>query len=162
MTTIHEKDNKYWVITKGAPERIAAISNDGKLEAEIKTQEERMAQAGLRVIGFGGKEIDKLPDEMSPDNIEKDLQFIGLVGMIDPPREEAKKAISECKDAGIVTVMITGDHPLTAASIARQIGIIDKEDQKVVTGKELEEKKNFCGRTVKRSGYMQGYRLNRS
>ncbi len=138
MTTIHERDGKYWVITKGAAEVIARMNKETTLKETIKKQEERMAQEGMRIIGFAGKEIDKLPGEISPENIEKDLEFIGLVGLIDPPREEAKQAIAECKAAGIVPVMITGDHPLTAASIAKQIGIIDSDDQKVITGKEME------------------------
>lgn len=138
MTTIHEKDGKYWVITKGASEVIAAMNNDAALKERIKEQEERMAAGGMRVIGFAGKELQDLPKEIKPENIEKDLQLIGLVGLIDPPREEAKKAIEECKAAGIVPVMITGDHPLTAKSIAKQIGIIDKDDQKVVTGRDLD------------------------
>lgn len=138
MTTIHERDGKYWVITKGAAEVIARMNKETTLKETIKKQEERMAQEGMRIIGFAGKEIDKLPGEISPENIEKDLGFIGLVGLIDPPREEAKQAIAECKAAGIVPVMITGDHPLTAASIAKQIGIIDSDDQKVITGKEME------------------------
>jgi P-type Ca2+ transporter type 2C len=140
MTTIHEKDGILWVITKGASEAIAEISKSAELAEEIKAQEERMAKEGMRLIGFAAKEIDKLPEEVTPDSIEKDMNFIGLVGLIDPPREEAKASIQDCKDAGIVPVMITGDHPLTAASIARQIGIIDKDDQEVVTGKELDEK----------------------
>ena len=141
MTTIHERDGKYWVITKGAAEVIARMHKEEATSKEtIKKQEERMAQEGMRIIGFAGKEIDKLPGEISPENIEKDLEFIGLVGLIDPPREEAKQAIAECKAAGIVPVMITGDHPLTAASIAKQIGIIDSDDQKVITGKEMEGK----------------------
>ena len=94
----------------------------------------------MRVIGFAGKEINELPAEIKPHTIEKDMHFIGLVGLIDPPREEAKMAIQDCKTAGIVPVMITGDHPLTAGSIARQLGIIDRDDQKVVTGKDLGEK----------------------
>lgn len=138
MTTIHEKDGKYWIITKGASEVIAAMSKDAALNEAIKKQEEKMAEGGMRVIGFAGKEIEKLPTGITPESIEKDLQFIGLAGLIDPPREEAKKAIEECKAAGIVPVMITGDHPLTAASIAKQIGIIDKEEQKVVTGRDLD------------------------
>ena len=141
MTTIHERDGKYWVITKGAAEVIARMHKEEETAKEtIKKQEERMAQEGMRIIGFAGKEIDKLPGEISPENIEKDLEFIGLVGLIDPPREEAKQAIAECKAAGIVPVMITGDHPLTSASIAKQIGIIDNDDQKVITGKEMEGK----------------------
>jgi Ca2+-transporting ATPase len=140
MTTIHEKDGKYWVITKGAAEVITEMNKDAGIKNAIKKQEERMAQDGMRVIGFAGKELTELPDEISPATIEKEMSFIGLAGLIDPPREEAKNAIASCKTAGIVTVMITGDHPLTAASIARQLGIIDSGDQKVVTGKELEEK----------------------
>jgi len=138
MTTIHERDDKFWVITKGAAEVITAMHKEATLEETIKKQEEKMAQEGMRVISFAGKEIQELPAEISPGNIEKDLHFIGLVGLIDPPREEAKEAIAQCKTAGIVPVMITGDHPLTAASIAKQIDIIDNDDQKVVTGKDME------------------------
>jgi P-type Ca2+ transporter type 2C len=140
MTTIHERDGKLWVITKGAAESIAEINKDAGLKEEIEIQEEKMAKEGMRVIAFTGKEITELPEEVTPESIEKDMQFIGLVGLIDPPRDEAKKAIEDCKTAGIVPVMITGDHPLTAASIARQLGIIDQEDQKVLTGKDLREK----------------------
>lgn len=137
MTTIHERNGKLWVITKGAAEVITGMNKDASLREEIKKQEEKMARDGMRVIGFAGKELTELPNEITPESIENDLHFIGLVGLIDPPREEAKKAIRECKDAGIVPVMITGDHPLTAASIARQLGIIETDDQKVITGKEL-------------------------
>jgi P-type Ca2+ transporter type 2C len=139
MTTIHERDGKLWVITKGATESLFSMVKDGKTEEEIKKQEEELAKEGMRVIAFAVKMIDKLPDDLSPGNVEKDLEFIGLAGLMDPPREEAKDAIHQCKTAGIVPVMITGDHPLTAASIARQIGIIDKEEQKVTTGKQLGE-----------------------
>ena len=140
MTTIHERDGKYWVITKGAAETITGMHKDAALKETIKKQEEIMAQEGMRVICFAGKEIQELPAEISPENVEKELHFIGLVGLIDPPREEAKESIAQCKTAGVVPVMITGDHPLTAASIARQIGIIDNDDQKVVTGKDMESK----------------------
>lgn len=140
MTTIHEKDGQYWVITKGATESIAGILDGNAAKKDIKAEEEKMATDGMRVIGFSGKMIDRLPEKIDPSAIEKDMEFIGLAGLIDPPREEAKKAIQECKEAGIVPVMITGDHPLTAASIARQLGIIDKEDQIVITGKELQHK----------------------
>ncbi|MET0393850.1 MAG: cation-translocating P-type ATPase [Chitinophagaceae bacterium] len=139
MTTIHERDGKFWVITKGASEAIAGMSQDDAVKEKIKEQEEKMAQDGMRVIGFAGKLLDRLPDEMKPEQVEKELAFIGLAGLIDPPREEAKAAIRQCKTAGIVPVMITGDHPLTAASIARQIGILDNEEQKVMPGKDLEK-----------------------
>lgn len=135
MTTIHEYDGKFLVISKGAAESIAQISIGD--DTIIKEQEERMAQEGMRVLGFATKVLDTLPANITIETIEKDLDFLGLVGLIDPPREEAKKAIHECKSAGIVPVMITGDHPLTAASIAREIGILDNDQQKVITGKEL-------------------------
>ncbi|WP_343307207.1 cation-translocating P-type ATPase [Chitinophaga niabensis] len=137
MTTIFEKEGKYWVITKGATEAIAAMMADTEKE-ELKTREEEMAKKGMRVIGFATKELNELPAEITPEQIEKDLQFIGLVGLIDPPRQEAKDAILQCKEAGIAVVMITGDHPLTAGSIARQLEIIGEEEGKIITGKELE------------------------
>ncbi len=136
MTTIHELDGKFLVITKGAAEAIAKISVGD--DAPVQEQEERMAAGGMRVLGFATKILDRLPAEITIEAIEKDLEFLGLAGLIDPPREEAKKAIQECKSAGIVPVMITGDHPLTAANIAREIGILDNDQQKVVTGKDLE------------------------
>jgi Ca2+-transporting ATPase len=137
MTTIFEKEGKYWVITKGATEAIAAMMGDTGKD-ELRSREEEMAKKGMRVIGFATKELDELPSEITPEQIENNLQFIGLVGLIDPPRQEAKDAILQCKEAGIAVVMITGDHPLTAGSIARQLEIIGDEDGKVITGKELE------------------------
>lgn len=140
MTTIHERDGKFWVITKGAAEAIMNMSTDAQLVEEIKKQEEKLAKGGMRVIGFGAKLVDQLPDEISPGNVEKDLEFLGLAGLIDPPRDEAKLAIRKCKTAGIVPVMITGDHPLTASTIAKELGIIEHEGHKVITGMELGRK----------------------
>lgn len=138
MTTIHEKEGKYWVITKGATEAIAAMLN-GTGKEELKAREEEMAAKGMRVIGFAGKELDELPREITPEQVEKELHLIGIAGLIDPPREEAREAIRQCKEAGIAVVMITGDHPLTAASIARQLEIIDGKEGQVITGRELED-----------------------
>ncbi len=140
MTTIHEKDGKFWVITKGATESIASLLSAEAGKDQIRSAEEEMAKNGMRVIGFAGKLLDQLSGTIDAASIENEMEFIGLAGLIDPPREEAKQAIRECKAAGIVPVMITGDHPLTAGSIARQLGIIDKEEQLVVTGKELQQK----------------------
>lgn len=140
MTTIHERDGKLWVVTKGAPEAIAAIVDDGGFVTEIKKAEEEMAARGMRVLGFAGKMLNDLPKELTPASIETGMEFLGLVGLIDPPREEVKQAIAECKQAGVVPVMITGDHPLTAAYIAKELGIIENENQKVLTGREMEEK----------------------
>ena len=124
MSTIHRADDKYQVITKGALDSVLNMA--AKKDNRWKEQEERMAQEGMRVIAFAGREVNELPDEVTPEKIETDLEFIGLIGLIDPPREEVREAIRECQTAGIIPVMITGDHPLTAAAIARELGIIGK------------------------------------
>jgi P-type Ca2+ transporter type 2C len=135
MSTIHRSGDKYWVVTKGALESIIEFTRMNKEQAEKES--EKMAKQGMRVIAYAANELNELPKEIKPESIEKDMQFLGLAGLIDPPREEAKAAIGECKTAGIIPVMITGDHPLTAAAIARELGILENEDQKVMTGKEL-------------------------
>ncbi len=137
MTTVHRYKDQFLVISKGAVESVtAALKTDPNITAYLKEAEE-WASDGIRVIAFGYKLIDKLPEPFQYESVETDLLFAGSAGMIDPPREEAKLAIQECKTAGIHTVMITGDHPATASAIARQIGILTKNDL-VVTGKELQ------------------------
>jgi len=100
-----------------------------------------MAADGLRVLGIAMRGWDELPSDMSHANVERGLIIIGLVGIMDPPREEAKEAVSICKKAGIIPVMITGDHPITAWAIARRIGIIEEDDVhfNTITGRELEK-----------------------
>jgi P-type Ca2+ transporter type 2C len=134
MTTIHNAGNKYLLITKGATEAILQRSietTDG-----IINEANKMAAKGMRVIAFGMKWIDKLPEEVD-ERIEAELQCTGLAAMIDPPRPEVSAAIAECKTAGIQPVMITGDHPITAEVIAREIGILHRKDDKIITGSEL-------------------------
>ena len=97
-----------------------------------------MAKEALRVLACGYKEIDHKPTKDDIKNLEKDLIFIGMVGMIDPPREEAKKAVEKCKTAGIKTVMITGDHKITATAIAKKLGILENEEE-AITGADLEK-----------------------
>ena len=97
-----------------------------------------MAQNALRVLGCAYKEIDHIPTKEEMKTIENDLIFIGMVGMIDPPREEAKLAVEKCKTAGIKTVMITGDHKITATAIAKKLGILENDDE-AITGLELEQ-----------------------
>ena len=97
-----------------------------------------MAKNALRVLACAYKEIPEIPTDEEMQNEESNLTFIGLVGMIDPPREEAKKAVEKCKTAGIKTVMITGDHKITATAIAKQLGILENEDE-AITGLELEK-----------------------
>ena len=138
MTTIHEKEDGYWVVTKGAAESVVEMLTDTTAKEHIETALKRMSAQGMRVIAFAAKHVTDVPDEVLPENTEKELEFIGLAGLIDPPRDEAKQAIEQCKTAGINPVMITGDHPLTATYIARELGILDNETQKAVSGKELQ------------------------
>ena len=137
MTTIHKYGNKYRVITKGAPDVLLdkCIHVDKNI---VQKENLQMANKALRVIAVGYKDIDILPTKINLDTIEKDLNFIGLIGMIDPPREGVKEAVKTCKKAGIKTVMITGDHIATAKAIAKDIGILGIND-KAITGKELDE-----------------------
>ncbi len=136
MTTVHRYDQQYLIISKGAVESVTAALQKSNATESILQKAETWAADGIRVIAFGYKLIDTLPEPFSYENVETDLQFAGLAGMIDPPREEVKQAITECKAAGIYVVMITGDHPATAAAIAKEIGILTKHDL-VMTGKEL-------------------------
>ncbi len=137
MTTVHELDNGYWQITKGASESIIDMLDSDEERALVEKETERMSATGMRVIAFAGKKTKEISKDINPENAETALEFIGLAGLIDPPREEAQESIRLCKQAGIVPVMITGDHHLTAASIAKEIGIIESDAHKVMTGKNL-------------------------
>ncbi len=106
---------------------------------EIQKVNDRMSADGLRVLGIAMRTWDALPDDMSPEHVEAGLTILGLVGMMDPPREEAKEAVRLCKTAGIKPVMITGDHPLTATTIAKRLGILEQDSRAVITGRELDQ-----------------------
>ena len=136
MTTINEIDGKYIAIVKGAFDVMAGRCIKGNLEAAAKMNED-MSQNALRVLAIGYKEIEKIPDVPTSEELECDLTFMGLVGMIDPPREEVKDAVATCKAAGIKPVMITGDHIVTATAIAKALGIWAEGD-KAITGAELD------------------------
>ena len=136
MTTIHKYGDKYIVIAKGAVESITSILTTSDLNSQILQEASELAANGTRVLAYGYRTLEKIPTPFSYPEIEKELSFAGLAGMIDPPREEVKSAIKECKIAGIQPVMITGDHPETAAAIAREIGILD-QNALMVTGSEL-------------------------
>lgn len=138
MTTIHEYDKQFLIISKGASEAITEIISGTKDDKLLRDISEEWAKKGIRVLAYAYKLLDKLPEKITPQNIEKNLIFAGLAGLIDPPREEAKVAIGECKTAGIKPVMITGDHPATAQAIARELGILD-EGEFAITGAELEK-----------------------
>lgn len=149
MTTVNEENGKYIVYTKGGVDELLKRCHSYLLKGEIKQDlenyavtirehNEGMAKEALRVLACAYKEIDHKPTDEEMKNIESNLTFIGMVGMIDPPREEAKKAVEKCKTAGIKTVMITGDHKITATAIAKKLGILEKEDE-AITGLELEK-----------------------
>lgn len=149
MTTVHEIDGKYFVYTKGAIDELLKRCDNYIVNGEVKTDleeytktinenNESLAKNALRVLGFAYKEVDKVPTNEEMKDIESHLTFVGMVGMIDPPREEAKQAVAKCKTAGIKTVMITGDHKITATAIAKQLGILEDESE-AITGAELEK-----------------------
>lgn len=131
MTTVHQLENgKYRIITKGAPDILFRHCTGG-----APGQNEEMASHALRVIGVAYRDADALP--RSDGSLEENLHFCGLIGMIDPPRPQAKAAVALCRKAGIRPIMITGDHAVTAAAIAKQLGILDGTLQ-VMTGTELD------------------------
>lgn len=136
MTVIYKKDGKYLSITKGAPDVILTRSNNAKKEYEEANN--KMASNALRVLAVAYREFDSLPQEITSDNVEKDLSFVGLVGLIDPPRAEAKTAIEVAKGAGVRTIMITGDHEITAKAIAADLGILMDGDLSI-SGPALEK-----------------------
>ena len=136
MSTVHRMDEKCVVIVKGAFDMMASRCVAGDLEA-ARGQVEQMSSDALRVLAVAYKEIDAPPHFPTSENLECGLTFLGLVGMIDPPRPEVKGAVGVCRRAGIKPVMITGDHVTTAAAIARELGILQPGD-KAITGGELD------------------------
>ncbi|MCX8720205.1 MULTISPECIES: calcium-translocating P-type ATPase, PMCA-type [unclassified Lactobacillus] len=151
MSTVNRDGAQYFVAVKGAPDqllkRVTKIERNGQITAisaqlkeAILEANQKMAKNALRVLGLAYKNIDQLYDKPTTDNVEQDLVFAGLVGMIDPERPEAKKAIVEAHEAGIRTVMITGDFQVTAQAIAERLGILKPgQDERVVTGAQLDE-----------------------
>lgn len=148
MTTVNEVNGKYIVYTKGGVDEILARCNlyetsEGikqdleEYKKQIYLNNEEMAKSALRVLACAYKEVDKIPTDDEMKNIENNLIFLGMCGMIDPPRPEAKEAVEKCKSAGIKTVMITGDHKITAIAIAKELGILENEEE-ALTGKELD------------------------
>lgn len=149
MSTVHSKDGAYIQYTKGAPDEVlkccTKILKDGKIRditeadrTEILKKNKEYADRALRVLACSFKELSEISADQSPEALEKDLVFCGLVGMIDPIRPEVKAAIEECRTAGIRPIMITGDHKDTATAIAMELGIIDSPDA-AITGAQLNE-----------------------
>lgn len=149
MSVVVEHQGGKLLCTKGAPDVLLAACKyilwDGKLKwldertrRQVAEENERMAQSALRVIGFAYRDLGAYEADLSDDGLEKGLVFVGLAGMIDPPRAEVREAILKCKMAGIRTVMITGDHQATAEAIAGQLGMIPK-DGLTINGQQLAE-----------------------
>jgi Ca2+-transporting ATPase len=159
MTTFHRlpepevEDHGLWgegsfvSFTKGAIDELLDKSVDMATDSglkdvdaeEIRKVNEKMAADGLRVLGVAMRIWEAVPDNLSPEQVEEGLTILGLIGMMDPPREEAAEAVRVCMAAGIRPVMITGDHPLTATTIAKRLGILDHDSRAVITGRELEQ-----------------------
>ena len=149
MSTINELNGEYRVYTKGAVESILnhsthAIINGQKVELTNKLKEKilkinnNMSKKALRVLAFAYRDLKKVPEEIHKEKIETNLIYVGLIGMIDPPRDEAKDAVEKCFQAGMIPIMITGDNKDTAIAIASEIGIYNKK-YKAITGNQLDE-----------------------
>ena len=136
MTTINLVDGKHLVIVKGAVDVMASRCVSGDLEKAAQVNES-MSRNALRVLAVGYKFIDAMPATLTPEELETDLHFMGLVGMIDPPRPEAKAAVALCRKAGIKVVMITGDHVVTASAIAKDLDIL-RDGDRAITGAQLD------------------------
>jgi Ca2+-transporting ATPase len=148
MTTFHSlPEGKFISFTKGAMDVLIEHSINRATSAglnvvdpeEIHRTNERMSADGLRVLGIAMRKWDELPVDLSPERIERGLTLLGFVGMMDPPREEAEEAVRLCKSAGIRPVMITGDHPLTAKTIAKRLGMLEDDSRAIITGRELDK-----------------------
>ena len=145
MATYHERNGAYLVAVKGAPEAVldaaTRVATDGDAEALSESDRkrwrekgDRMAEGGLRVLALAQKEV-----ESTGDPPYEDLSLLGLVGFIDPPREEVESTIRRCQDAGMRVVMVTGDHAGTARNIAHSVGVVDTADADVIEGRELDD-----------------------
>ena len=149
MTTVHKVGEKFIVYTKGGVDELlnccTSYQKNGEVESGLDNYKQRiqdcnkkMAEGALRVLASGYKIINHTLSDEDIKKLETGLTFIGMVGMIDPPREEAKEAVKKCITAGIKTVMITGDHKITATAIAKELGIL-KDEKEAITGAELEK-----------------------
>ena len=150
MTTVNDIDGKHVVIVKGAFDMMSVRCVAGDLE-KAKQITEQMSSDALRVLAVAYKIVDEIPTAPTSEELENGLTFMGLVGMIDPPRPEAKDAVAVCRRAGIKPVMITGDHVVTASAIARELGILEEGDR-AITGAELdamsEEELDACVESI--------------
>ncbi len=138
MTTVHKSGDSIFSVTKGAPDALIALCDNADTQS-IMEANKKMADSALRVLAVAVRQLSEMPKVVTSENLECNLTFVGLIGMIDPPRQEAAHAVEVCKQAGIVPVMITGDHSDTASAIAKKIGILHESSHKVITGTQLDE-----------------------
>jgi Ca2+-transporting ATPase len=147
MSTIHQDHDAFRVFVKGAPEyllpqcKTQMQRNGDELPLQIEDlqiQAGKLAYKGYRVIAYACRDLPQIPEPLSPATVESELVFLGFAALIDPPRDEVAQAVQDCFSAGIIPVMITGDHPATAQTIARQLGIIQDHGE-VITGRELQK-----------------------
>lgn len=137
MTTVNMIDGRPFAIVKGAAELLVEKCV-GCNKEDILHRNDEMAREAMRIVCIAMKPLDEIPANPNPEAIERDLIFVGLIGLSDPPRSETITALKNCENAGIRTVMITGDHPLTAAAVARRIGIL-RDGTELICGSELEK-----------------------
>ena len=138
MSTVHPMGDKFRIMVKGAPDvLLRRCVIDGETAKSASDANEEMASRALRVLGVAYRDVETIPEELSTEALETGLTFVGLIGMIDPPRMEVKQAVAECYAAGIRPVMITGDHKLTAVAIARELDIFRPGDL-ALTGGDLD------------------------
>ncbi len=138
MTTVLKDGDRIFSVTKGAPDQVLARCVGADTDA-IMAANKQMADQALRVLAVATRELSEVPTDPTSDTLECELTFVGLMGMIDPPRQEAKDAVTVCRGAGITPVMITGDHKDTAVAIARELGIICEAEHQAITGAELDQ-----------------------
>ena len=136
MSTVHREGDGYFLIVKGAFDGIIPLCN-GSDFGQARQKNEQMSAEALRVLAVAYKKLSALPETLNPQELEEGLTFLGLVGMIDPPRPEAKEAVAVCRRAGIKPVMITGDHVATASAVARELDILQEGDL-AITGAQLD------------------------
>jgi magnesium-transporting ATPase (P-type) len=150
MTTIHREEDKEWAFVKGAPREVLQLCNriqinaeavplTNELRAEIMATNDDYARGALRVLAMARRQLPLRGGPYTPENIERDLTFLGLMAMMDPPRPEVERAIQTCREASIRIVMITGDYGLTAESIARRVGMLTTQNPLTITGAELDQ-----------------------
>ncbi len=141
MTTFHQTEWGIVAIVKGAADILfdKLHPDQQSLIPQLEHRVNEMANKGYRILGYAIRVFSEMPQQLRPEEIESSLTFIGFAGLMDPPREEAKKAVAQCIGAGIIPVMITGDHKLTAKAIAQKLGILSTEEHLVFSGQELQK-----------------------